>query len=52
MIGSLNKKNRFPVYGEIFFMTFHKDVVFKVCAQNTQREYLWGRRVEIRCSVS
>ena len=30
MIGSLNKKNRFPVYGEIFFMTFHKDVVFRV----------------------
>jgi len=30
MIGSLNKKNRFPVYGEIFFMTFHKDVVFRI----------------------
>lgn len=30
MIGSLNKKNRFPVYGELFFMTFHKDVVFKI----------------------
>lgn len=30
MIGSLNKKKRFPVYGELFFMTFHKDVVFKI----------------------
>lgn len=30
IVGKLSKKNKFPVYGELFFMTFHKDVVFTI----------------------